>query len=79
MTCTSCKSPSLSYFLHWSNITTTTSHYYFLLVLVFSARASSLCSTPLFSLCLLLAVVVCKMLLDDFVRTNFIRLSQCTL
>lgn len=29
MTYTSCKSSFLSYFLHWSNITTTTSHYYF--------------------------------------------------
>lgn len=31
------------------------------------------------SLRLSLAVVVCKMLLDDFVQTNLIWLSQCTL
>lgn len=37
-------------------------------------------SAPLLSsLCLLLAVVVCQMLLDDFVHTNLIWLSQCTL
>lgn len=35
MTCTSCISPFLSRFLHWSNITTTTSQYYFPLVLVY--------------------------------------------
>ncbi len=34
---------------------------------------------PLSSLCLSSAVVVCKMLLDDFVQTNLIWLSQCTL
>lgn len=37
-------------------------------------------SAPLLSsLCLLLAVVVCEMLLDDFVQTNLIWLSPCTL
>lgn len=37
-------------------------------------------SAPLLSsFCLLLAVVVCEMLLDDFVQTNLIWLSLCTL